>query len=67
MTFGLPLGSHLATIGTNIGGKNTFSRRAPGRVPGKDLGSIFGGIGVICFGIIDIMFDVFFVSFVLLL
>ena len=46
MIFGVPLGSHLATIGTKIGcKKSTFCRRVPRRVPGRDLGSILSGFG----------------------
>ena len=46
MIFGVPLGFHLATIGTIIGcKKSTICRRVPRRVPGKDLGPILGGFG----------------------
>ena len=59
MIFELPLGSHLATLGTKSRcKKSTFCRRAPRRVPGSDLGAILGGFGryVLVFLILFLMF-----------
>ena len=60
MILGLPLGSHLATIGTIIGWKrDTFCRRAPRRVPGSDLEPILGGFGKYVATYLTLFFNVF--------
>ena len=64
MIFGLPLGSHLATIGKTIRcKKNICCRRVPRRVPGRDLGSILGGFEKYLYVFLKLCFMFCWVSF----
>ena len=60
MIFGLPLGSHLATLGTKIGGN--WALFAEG-LPGESQGGIWDAFYVDLGGIFDLIFDVFWVEF----